>query len=281
MKKRVNMIIVFLIAMLLTGCTSASTKTTNKITKEKIKMNIPTVFLHGYSGNVRTMGTMINEIEKQDIAEEEMTIKVSNEGELTVETEIEGAFKNNNPMINLVFENSKSDQWHQAEWIKVALSYLKENHGVEEVNLVGFSMGGISSFLYIETFSGEENLPVVKKIVAIGSPFNEFLEITDQSEESIIQDGPKVLSEQLANYTQLIANVPKETSFLLIGGELSEENSSDGTVPLHSSLGILSLLEKNNVSVNYKKITGKKGKHSYLKKNQEVIKETQHFIWEN
>ena len=281
MKNKYKIIMLFLGALILGSCSQYSKEEVPNNVKEPLnKTSIPTVFIHGYSGNKKTMKKMMDTFENQGKSEEEMLLFISETGELSVETEMTGTFNKNNPMINLVFENSKSDQWHQAEWIKTALTHLKETYQVEEVNLVGFSMGGISSFLYLETYSEEISQPKVKKLVAIGAPFNEFLELSGQSEASILQSGPKVLSEQLANYTQMIAQVPKETLFLLIGGQVSEDNLSDGTVPLNSSLGIYSLLKEINLEVEYQIMRGNKAKHSRLKRNSEVIKTIGNFLWE-
>lgn len=279
MKKIRLLLFVSLVIGLLSAC-STKLNTEIKENEEVEKTNIPTLFLHGYSGTNRTMKTMINKLEKQGIATDEMTISVSDLGDISVETDVEGAFKKNNPMINVVFENSKSDQWQQAEWLKIVLMYLKTSHQVEAVNIVGFSMGGISSFLYTETFSGEEMQPVVQKLVAIGAPFNEFLEIEGQEEADIIENGPEVVSDQLTNYIQLIDGVPKETSFFLVGGQLSEINVSDGTVSLNSSLGIYSLLEKNKLQVKYQVITGSSGQHSALRKNNTVINKIGKYLWQ-
>lgn len=272
-----------LLALLMVFFFTACQKSVPVVTLEKDieKTNIPTLFIHGYSGSYRTMEKMITTLEKSDMTKKEMVIRVSEEGELAVETELTTEFKENNPSVHLIYNNSKSSQWHQAEWLKSALTYLKAEFNVEKVNIVGFSMGGISSFLYMETFSNEDTQPKVEKLVAIGAPFNEFIEDNQQLEADILQNGPNQISEQLANYENLVQNLPEESSYLLIGGQVSEDDLSDGTVPLNSSLGIYSLLERNSYPVKHQIIQGNKGKHSTLKKNPEVIKLTGEYLWEN
>lgn len=228
-----------------------------------------------------TMNTMIKTLEKSTVTEEEMVIRVIEDGTLDVETDLKNEFSQNNPSINLIFDNNTSSQWHQAEWIKSALTYLKAEFKIEKVNLVGFSMGGISSFLYMETFSNESTQPTVEKLVTIGAPFNEFIDDNEQSEESILENGPTQISEQLANYQTLVQNLPNESRYFLIGGQISDDKLSDGTVPLNSSLGIYSLLKQNNFFVKHQIILGNEGKHSLLKKNSEVIQLVGNFIFEN
>lgn len=270
-------ILSFFLLLFLTACQKPVTIETKEVTKT----NTPTIFIHGYSGNSNTMNTMIKTLEKSTVIEEEMVIRVFEDGTLDVETDLKNEFSQNNPSINLIFDNNTSSQWHQAEWIKSALTYLKAEFKVEKVNLVGFSMGGISSFLYMETFSNDSTQPVVEKLVTIGAPFNEFIDDNEQSEESILENGPTQISEQLANYQTLVQNLPSESRYFLIGGQISDDKLSDGTVPLNSSLGIYSLLKQNNLFVKHQIILGNEGKHSLLKKNPEVIQLVGNFIFEN
>lgn len=282
--KKISIVLMFLlIGVVAIGCQKKELIMENKQTVETIEKNkssTPTVFLHGYSGHNGTMKTMMEQLQTDDMSKEELVIRISSEGELSADRTLDNSFTANNPMIRLVFENSRSHQWDQAEWLKTALTFLKAEYQVEEVNLVGFSMGGISSFLYLETFSGDETQPRVNKLVAIGAPFNEFIETGEQSTEDILANGPSEMSEQLANYVYLSDNIPLDTSFLLIAGELSDTDKSDGTVPLSSGLGIYSLLKNKNNNIEYQIITGKDSKHSHLKLDETVSQHVLRFLWE-
>lgn len=283
MKKISLVLLLLLVGIVAVGCKKKELVVENKETVETIKQsksNIPTVFLHGYSGYDKTMKTMMEQLETENMSKIELVIHISAEGELSVDGTLEEGFKENNPTIRLVFDDSKSHQWNQAEWLKTALTYLKTEYQVEEVNLVGFSMGGISSFLYLETFSGDETQPKVNKLVSIGAPFNEFIETGEQNTEDILANGPTETSEQLANYINLSDNIPNDTPFLLIAGELSETDKSDGTVPLSSALGIYSLLQSKNNEVQYQIIQGNDGKHSHLKLDETVSQHVLSFLWE-
>ena len=282
MKKLKQLMLIGICLLVYTGC-STPEKSSQKIESKKeesvSKSVRPTIFIHGYSGNHRTMNTMMKQLEKDDLMTQEMVMEVSESGELHVETDLKGSFNNNNPGIRLVYSNSKSDQWHQADWLKIALTYLKTNYQVEAVNVVGYSMGGTSSLLNMETYSQEESQPVIKKLVAIGSPFNEFLDNNNQTEAAILEQGPQVVSEQLANYTDLVTGLPKESSFLLIGGNVSEEEQGDGTVPLNSSLGIYHLLKNQGHEVSHYIVSGNQASHGRLKNNSEVIEQVGKFLW--
>ena len=271
--------VLFGVVLSLMAC---SKKPQVNVTPSKIdKSNVPTVFIHGYKGWDKTMSTMTKSLEKSQLTQQEMVMTVSATGEVSVETDLEGAFKKNNPTIRLSFENNTNHQWDQAEWIKAALHELKDSFQVEEVNLVGFSMGGISSLLYLETFSNDESLPKVNKVISIGSPFNDFLEDDEQTLEDLLTSGPTVVGETLENYTNLVGNIPKETSFYLIGGQLSESELTDGTVPLNSSLGVYSLLASQGLNVKESIIMGSEAKHSNLKLNEEVIQLVANYLYLN
>lgn len=284
MKRKTYLAVFMSLFVLLVGCKKESTVKqvsgqSNPSSVEIKKNTIPTVFIHGYSGSNKTLKGMTHRFEKSGFSTDTMEMVVSKTGEVSTSGNTDKLSKKNNPMIRLAFEDNKTHQWNQAEWIKVALSYLKTNHGVNEVNLVGFSMGGISSFLYLESYPNAEKLPKVNKLVTIGAPFNEFIEIKDQQGEDILRNGPMQISPQLKNYKDLSGNLKKETTFLLIAGQISEIDKSDGTVPLNSSLGIYSLLEEKEIDVKSEIIYGVNAGHSDLRKNEEVDEYVADFLW--
>lgn len=285
MKKNVLTFMGMLTLLFLIGCQKTETPSHKNLKKAKEteqikKTNVPTVFIHGYSGTERTMKNMVKDFEKDDFGKEELVMEVDESGNVSTENMNAEVFKENNPMVRLVFSDSKSHQWNQAEWIKSALTFLKKEYHVEEVNLVGFSMGGISSFLYLETFQNDETQPKVKKVATIGAPFNEFIENEEQELDDILKNGPQTVSEQLVNYENLSDNLPKETSFLLIGGQLSESKKGDGTVPISSSLGVYNLLEKKGIPVKNEVIFGVNASHSSLRKNEDVDRFLSDFLWQ-
>ena len=81
------------------------------------------------------------------------------------------------------------------------------------------------------------------------------------------------------DYQQLIGNVPTTTQFLLVGGQLSETDASDGTVPLSSALAVYALLKQNGNPVEEKVVEGENATHSMLHENQEVDRLVQQFVW--
>lgn len=244
---------------------------------ELLKSDQPTIFLHGYQGTENSLKNMMTDFEKQGIAQRSRVIRVSASGEVTEEGA--GALEDN-PLIQVLFEDNQNNEWNQAEWIANVLRYLKEQEGVSQVKLVGHSMGGVSSLRYLTAYGQEPDLPQVTKVVTLGAPFNEFIELAEgETIDSVANEGPVTFSERFVEYQQNIANVPQMTQFLLIAGDLDDGTSSDGMVPTESAVAAAQLLQENGNSVAWNVYHGAKAQHSQLHENQEVDKEVADFLW--
>ena len=179
----------------------------------------------------------------------EMVLTISPDG--TVSTEGVLSKKAVNPTIQVLFADNQNNEWNQAEWIRQALLYLKKE-GIEQVNLVGHSMGGVSGFRYLTTFgelsaAGAEALdpalPKVAKFIAIGAPFNEFIDTSSrQTITDLVTNGPTEASPRYQEFQGLLKQGGHRLPIELIAGQLSDEELSDGTVPTTSALAINHLL---------------------------------------
>ncbi|RSU08710.1 hypothetical protein CBF30_05650 [Vagococcus entomophilus] len=246
--------------------------------KENVtKSSVPTVFIHGYGGTRFSFGGMIRRFSQQTVGVTSIRLTVQEDGTI----EQSGVFeKENNPLIQVLFEDNKNNEWNQAKWIKNVLVYLKEKYGVEKVNLVGHSMGGVSSLRYLLTYSNQENLPIVSKFVSIGAPFNNFIE-DSRSTEMIDKEGvlSNQESERYQEFTQKMAQVSIATKILNIGGEIDKQTHGDGTVPIGSVAGIGKLLRTHGVNYQFQYVKGKAANHSGLHENEEVDNMVVRFLW--
>lgn len=284
MKRMVKLMLLLCLILATCGNQAKESANTNQTeTKETvsapelIKSVQPTLFLHGYQGTENSLKNMMTDFEKQGIAQRSRVIRVSASGE--VREEETGALKDN-PMIQVLFEDNQNNEWNQAEWIANVLRYLKEHGGVSQVKLVGHSMGGVSSLRYLTAYGQDLDLPQVTKVVTLGAPFNEFIELAEgETVDSVVNEGPVTFSERFAEYQQNIANVPQTTQFLLIAGDLDDGTSSDGMVPTESAVAVAQLLRGNGNSVARNVYHGAKAQHSQLHENQEVDKEVADFLW--
>ncbi|MBF8807426.1 MAG: alpha/beta fold hydrolase [Enterococcus lacertideformus] len=260
-----------------TSKTAKTIETTQKTKEKDLQSAIPTLFFHGYSGTVNSFKGMIQRLQESGSGKKEVTLTVDVNGNVQAEGEL--SKKADNPMIQVLFADNKNNEWNQTEWIKACLSYLQTTYGIEQVNVVGHSMGGVSGLRYLATYGQDTSLPKIEKFVAIGAPFNDFEDDGGQSLADELKNGPAIMSSRYQDYQQLIGNVPTTTQFLLVAGQLSETDLSDGTVPLNSALAVYALLKQHGNVVEEKVIKGENASHSMLHENQKIDREVSQFLW--
>lgn len=250
---------------------AAETQTTETAKKDLI----PTVFIHGYGGTSHSFGGMIQRLTAAGKTEKELLITVQADGSLNVEGQLSKQQKN--PSIQVLFAANKDTEWNQTDWIYDVLKYLKQQ-GVDQVNLVGHSMGGVSSLRYLTTYGQPADAPVINKLIAIGAPFNDFTETSDTL-EALLANGPSVESSRYGDYRNGIDQVPADLPILLLAGKLAANATSDGTVPLSSALATYSLLKAHGNPIDYQIFTGATAQHSQLHENSEVDQAVANFLW--
>lgn len=272
----------------LTGCSSGESKQTGKTEKSQTtatskeksvstKSAVPTVFIHGYGGTINSFGGMIQRLSNEGKTKKEMLITVQADGTLNVDGQL--SKEKDNPSIQVLFAANKDNEWNQTEWIYNVLKYLKQQ-GVDQVNLVGHSMGGVSSLRYLTTYGQPNDASAIKKFIAIGAPFNDFDDTANnQSINDLLQNGPNTQASRYVDYSNGINNVPSELPILLLAGKLNESDMSDGTVPLSSALATYSLLKSHGNPIDYQIFTGSNAQHSQLHENPAVDKAVANFLW--
>lgn len=285
MKKYIVSIVLLLCLVIASGChsnnkkilTESSTNQTTGSFETSDKSDVPTLFIHGYSGTVNSFGGMISRFENQQLAHKEMIITVQSDGTLQIDGKL--SHVKNNPMIQVLFADNKSNEWNQTEWIYTVLKYLNSQN-IEQVNIVGHSMGGVSSFRFLTTYGEPEDSPKIVKLIAIGSPLNDFIDTSDQQDiDDLLLNGPTQKSDRYNDYGNGIANIPASLPILLLAGKLDSSTSNDGTVPLTSALSIYSLVKKNGNSIKQVVFTGPDAQHSRLHENKAVDQQINQFLW--
>jgi uncharacterized alpha/beta hydrolase family protein len=285
MKKVFLSIVAGLTVLLLVGCGSKQTKEVEKtqasaLTQKKDdtafkKSAVPTVFIHGYGGTINSFGGMIQRLSSERKTTKEMLVTVQSDGSLKVDGDL--SKKKDNPSIQVLFTANKDTEWNQTEWIYTVLKYLKQQ-GVEQVNLVGHSMGGVSSLRYLTTYGQPIDASTINKFISIGAPFNDFTE-SSESIDDVLRNGPSVKAGRYIDYQNGIANVPNKLPILLLAGKINQETVTDGTVPLNSALATFSLLKDHGNPIKYQIFTGPNAQHSQLHENLNVDKTVVDFLW--
>ncbi|MBO0454427.1 alpha/beta fold hydrolase [Candidatus Enterococcus murrayae] len=285
--KKIILSLFFMTAIFaLIGCGSGESKQTEKTekspaaatSKEKnalTKSAVPTVFIHGYGGTVNSFGGMIQRFSNEWKTKKEMLITVQADGTLTVDGQL--SKEKSNPSVQVLFAANKDNEWNQTEWIYTVLKYLKQQ-GVAQVNLVGHSMGGVSSLRYLTTYGQPSDASKINKFISIGAPFNDFTE-SSESIEDVLKSGRETKASRYVDYENGISNVPNDLPIFLVAGKLDEKTDSDGTVPLNSALATYSLLKDHGNPISYQIFTGSNAQHSQLHENTGVDQAIANFLW--
>lgn len=235
----------------------------------------PTVFIHGYSGTTRSFGNMIDRFEQNNWADRGLAVYVSANGKVLISGTLKGK---HNPIIQVVFANNMASITQQTKWLKSLMTVLAERYQVDQVNLVGHSMGGLASVSYL--LSNQENpRPKVEKLVAIGSP---FLGI-QRDRFALAEAGSGAFdlqwhSSALQNMAELSHLFDTQTSVLnvagVIGGDIQE---TDGLVSLESVRGLKKIVPANSYyeKVFYDTAATHVGLHEYKETDTAIAA----FLW--
>lgn len=129
-----------------------------------------TVFVHGYKGTYNSFGNMLNRFESNQWGNKALVYRVSSEGYVRAFNLNRG--KTKPVFIQVIFEDNRASFNDGARWLSNVLSHLKQYYQINNVNLVGHSMGGLISVKYIEEYDDRSRYPVTDKLVTIGSPFD-------------------------------------------------------------------------------------------------------------
>ncbi|OTP10419.1 hypothetical protein A5844_002119 [Enterococcus sp. 10A9_DIV0425] len=258
--------------------TTSETTMTSLSKEEAIEKTVtPTLFIHGYKGTVNSFKGMLQRLEEQDNGKKELTLYVDANGNVRAEGEL--SKQATNPMVQVIFEDNENNEWNQTDWIRACLLYLQITYQVDQVNIVGHSMGGVSGLRYLVTYGQDTSLPKVDKFVALGAPFNDFVDDSGQSVTDELTNGPAVVSSRYQDYQTLVGNLPTTTQVLLIAGQISETDVSDGTVPVNSALAVYALIKQHGNEITEQIIQGTNASHSMLHENKEVDQAVNQFLW--
>ncbi|RLQ94096.1 alpha/beta hydrolase [Falsibacillus albus] len=139
----------------------------SKLTPEE---TIPTVFVHGYKGTYNSFKSMMYRFEhRYNWGKRTLLCYVDKNGQITFKGGIPVGQKH--PLVQVVFQNNRATIADTAGWLQAVMKELKYRYNVEQVYLVGHSMGGLVITQYLENTNDSHNYPVPLKFVAISSPF--------------------------------------------------------------------------------------------------------------
>ncbi|MFU0790349.1 alpha/beta fold hydrolase [Virgibacillus proomii] len=237
----------------------------------------PTLFVHGYKGTENSFGFMLERFEHEyKWGDKALVYYVTKQG---VVQKYHPRLGKEKPMfVQVIFAQNRASFELTASWLANVLQDMKKVYGVDDVNIVGHSMGGIVALKYIKQFRGEQ-FPSVHKFVTLGSPFDgiyseAYFQIHhDPAATDLRPDSPalKFLRERpFPKHTQVLSisstgdaiAVPESVRSLreiVPSGQLTEkviENKQLGHSDLHESRRVDQLiyefLWKNQVNMESK-----------------------------
>lgn len=242
---------------------------------------IPTLMLHGVNGNKRTMQGMIQRWHRKGLAYKALEIEISETGEMFVN----GTWNKNqdylNPIIQVFFDNNNATALMQAQWLLKIMEFLKQKLEIDEIYMLGHSMGGAATLGYLtQSTQNAETTPRVKKFVALGSPFKgEIAQTVFSKVYQIEKEGRRDFDKFYDFYMEHRYGFPRDLHVLNIYGDLDNGTESDGIVETRSSAALKDIVDGLVQSYEEHIILGLNGQHTLLHENSEVDKLVADFFW--
>ncbi|WP_051999315.1 alpha/beta hydrolase [Listeria cornellensis] len=131
----------------------------------------PIVFIHGFDGSNWTFFTTTVRYSATNFATRSLTLLVRENGDIEASGVYDKGMKR--PMIRVNFENPRSIIPNNATWFSKAMDMLKNDYGIEKVDIVAHSYGGLTFVNFLQKYNYQsDSYPKVDKFTAIGTPFN-------------------------------------------------------------------------------------------------------------
>ncbi|HHQ0271134.1 TPA: alpha/beta hydrolase, partial [Listeria innocua] len=174
MKKYFITIMILLFGtLILAACQNGDEADNYEPPKVDLKDQIPIILIHGSGGNASSLDKMADQLMNEyKSSNETLTMTVNSEGKIKFEGKLTKDAKR--PIIKFGFDQNQAtpDDW--SKWLKIAMEDLKSRYGFTQMDGVGHSNGGLALTYYAEDYAKDKTVPTLRKLVAIGSPFNDL-----------------------------------------------------------------------------------------------------------
>ncbi|MEH7116857.1 alpha/beta hydrolase [Neobacillus vireti] len=235
---------------------------TTKIASERIVSSpVPTVFIHGYLGGLKTFETMLKNYYLRDKDNSNIvTIAVQPDGKLVYQANTVKMVKH--PLIKVYFENNKASVDQQLKWTEAVMRKVAVLYKTTNVNIVAHSMGGITATKYIIDTSNDKRYPKVDQFVTLSSPIKGWKKttVTNPAERDLLP-GSAVLTEIYNNRDQFPSTVDVFSAY----------GTRDALVTADSAKGLKDFT--NNIITS-----GFDDDHSSIHEDPEVINSVYSFL---
>ncbi|MCK8627957.1 alpha/beta hydrolase [Fructobacillus cardui] len=240
-----------------------------------------TVFFHGYGSSRNAEQTMSRYLIQQGYSNRRINATVGKSGQVSFSGTVKKG--DQNPLILVQFNDNRNTNFTKTnQWITKIMEDLHDQ-GIQSVNLIGHSMGNLAIAFYLKNHVQQsDQLPVVKRQIAIAGPFN-FLKDSPRPKSNLNLADPASQSETdfkkvaLAGLEQYYEN--NQTKVLNIYGNSMGKEESDSTVTNNASKSLKYFVRQPS-TYQEKLFTGKNAQHSKLHENQDVNKVLKQFLTE-
>ncbi|MBC2074432.1 alpha/beta hydrolase [Listeria marthii] len=278
MKKYFITIMILLFGtLLLSACQNDKEAENSSPPKVDLKDQIPIILIHGSGGDTHSLDEMADQLMNEyKSSNEAMSMSISADGDITYQGELTKDAKR--PIIKFAFDQNQAtpDDWSQ--WLKIAMVDLKNRYGFTQMDGVGHSNGGLALTYFAEDYGKDETVPTLRKIVAIGSPFND-LDSNDNGKDLTFKQLPNSTA-QLDYFMEKQHDINPNLEVLAIAGALSDDNPTDGVVPTNSSLATRLFMPGNAKAYIEDVQVGKGAVHQTLHETTKSIEKTHWFLEE-
>ncbi|MBS9338135.1 alpha/beta hydrolase [Fructobacillus sp. M2-14] len=238
---------------------------------EKQSPKTATVFFHGYGSSRNAEKSMSKYLVDHGYSNRRMDVTVSKSGEVTMGRTLSKNDKN--PLILVQFDDNKNQDFNKtAVWVQTIMANLKKQ-GVNQVNLIGHSMGNmaIASYLMASKNAETSALPEVKKQIDIAGTYNGLMVTEKDSNSALKPSGePFVPTDYFRRLLGLKTYYENHAVQVLNIYGNSQGGAANDTTVYNNSSKSLRFFVQNPSTYQEKLISGEDGQHSKLHESKEV-----------
>lgn len=248
-----------------------------------VNSTTPTFFFHGGGSNYHAEEYMTHSAKNAGITNTIVLANVDKQGHVTFHGNIKP--HSLNPIIEVNYEANNvwghKDSWKiNGDYAYNVVSAATKKWHFKRMNLVGHSMGNMSTIYLIRDHQHDKNMPKLNKQVAMAGHFNGGVGFGYPEGSTVAKDGKP--SQEEASFTEmktLKKTYPKGAKVLNIYGDKEDGSHSDGDVPVNSARSLKYLVLPNAASYQEKEFKGKNASHSKLHHSTAVNKVLFKFLW--
>ena len=252
-----------------------------------IRINTPTLFVHGWGSSYHAEESMVAYAQKQHATNSVIRADVSSNGKVTLIGTIKKRAKN--PVVEVNLQNNKSifagtnnqiaAMSKSSNYIKDVINALQKRYRFNCINLVGHSMGNLQIAYYLRNNATNSHMPNLNKQVSIAGHYNGYIGEQGAPNKTVLNRAgkPQKMSAGYRELLNLRKKFPQNAEVLNIFGDTG--TGSDGDVTVNSARSYRYLVGKRARSYQEKEIRGSKAQHSKLHENTQVDRLLVNFLW--